>query len=112
MSISLAPDAAAISRLVFSAFTRLRAARTTVKPFLASAWAVALPIPSVAPVIKQTGIAITLSFHGSALGPSSRHVAPGCGSAHHLRSDCYGNSRACAFGSSQLFIERYESFPE
>jgi hypothetical protein len=59
MSTSFAPDAAAISRLVSSAFARLRAASATVNPFLASTCAVALPIPSVAPVIKQIGFAIT-----------------------------------------------------
>ena len=42
------PPAASISCLTRSAFSWFRAAKTTKKSFLANAWAVALPTPSVA----------------------------------------------------------------
>lgn len=46
------PVASVISWAVASPFAASRATRTVVVPFAASWWAVALPIPAVAPVIR------------------------------------------------------------
>jgi hypothetical protein len=53
--VSALPVSAAISRRTASAFASLRATTTTVKSLLARAIAVALPTPSVPPVIRQIG---------------------------------------------------------